>query len=88
MARPTFDKLRKKALRKPGAKAEYAALAPVFQMKRQTIALRHTAGLTQQRMAENLGTSKGNISQLESVNSEAPPSPLDPARGRRIHEVQ
>jgi hypothetical protein len=33
MARPTFNQFREKALRKPGAKAEYDALAPVVRMK-------------------------------------------------------
>jgi DNA-binding XRE family transcriptional regulator len=73
MARPTFDQFRKKALRKPGVKAEYDALAPVFEMKRQMIALRQAAGLTQEQMAEKLGTRKSNISRLESVNSEVSP---------------
>jgi DNA-binding XRE family transcriptional regulator len=73
MARPTFDQFRKKALRKPGVKAEYDALAPAFEMKRQMIALRQAAGLTQEQMAEKLGTRKSNISRLESVNSEVSP---------------
>jgi DNA-directed RNA polymerase specialized sigma24 family protein len=66
MARPTFDQFRKKALRKPGVKAEYDALAPVFEMKRQMIALRQAAGLTQEQMAEKLGTRKSNISGLRA----------------------
>lgn len=73
MTRPTFDQFRKKALRKPGVKAEYNALAPAFEMKRQMIALRQAAGLTQEQMAEKLGTRKSNISRLESVNSEVSP---------------
>jgi DNA-binding XRE family transcriptional regulator len=73
MARTTFEKFRKKALRKPGVKAEYDALAPSFEMKRQMIALRQAAGLTQEQMAERLGTRKSNISRLESVSSEVSP---------------
>lgn len=73
MARPTFEQFRKKALKKPGVKAEYDALAPAFEMKRQMIALRQAAGLTQEQMAEKLGTRKSNISRLESVNSEVSP---------------
>lgn len=33
--RPTVKKFRKKALEKPGVKAEYDALSPAFEMKRQ-----------------------------------------------------
>ncbi|HUP89492.1 MAG TPA: helix-turn-helix transcriptional regulator [Longimicrobiales bacterium] len=73
MARPTFAQFRKKALKKSGVKAEYGALAPVFEMKRRMIALRQAAGLTQEQMAEKLGTRKSNISRLESVNSDVSP---------------
>lgn len=73
MARKTFEQFRKKALKKPGVKAEYDALAPAFEMKRQMIALRQAAGLTQEQMADLLGTKKSNISRLESVSSEVSP---------------
>lgn len=73
MARPTFEQFRKKALKKRGVKAEYDALAPAFEMKRRMIALRQAAGLTQEQMAEKLGTRKSNISRLESVNSDVSP---------------
>jgi transcriptional regulator with XRE-family HTH domain len=42
-------------------------------MKRQMIALRKKAGLTQEQMADLLGTKKSNISRLESVSSEVSP---------------
>jgi transcriptional regulator with XRE-family HTH domain len=64
---------REKALQNPDVKAEYDALAAAFEMKRQMIALRKQAGLTQEKMAELLGTKKSNISRLESVNSENSP---------------
>jgi DNA-binding XRE family transcriptional regulator len=73
MARKTLAQFRRKALKKSGVKAEYDALAPVFEMKRQMIALRQEAGLTQEQMAELLGTKKSNISRLESVSSEVSP---------------
>ena len=73
MARPTFEQFRKKALKKPGVKAEYEALGPAFEMKRQMIALRKKAGLTQEQMADLLGTKKSNISRLESVSSDVSP---------------
>ena len=42
-------------------------------MKRQMIGLRKNAGLTQEQMAELLGTKKSNISRLESLNSSVSP---------------
>ena len=71
--RPTMKKFRAGALKNPAVKAEYDALAPAFEMKRQMITLRKKAGLTQAQMAELLGTKKGNISRLESVNSDISP---------------
>ena len=71
--RPTIEDFRKKALQHPEVEAEYDALAAAFEMKRQMIALRKKAGLTQEQMAELLGTKKSNISRLESVNSQNSP---------------
>lgn len=71
--RPTMETFRKKALRKPGVRDEYEALSAAFEMKRQMIALRKKAGLTQEEMAALLGTKKSNISRLESVSSDVSP---------------
>ncbi len=72
--RPTIGKFKTRALKNPEIRAEYDALSSAFQMKRQMIAMRHKAGLTQEQMAELLGTKKSNISRLESVSSENSPS--------------
>ena len=71
--RPTLDKVRAKALKDPKVKAEYDALSTAFEMKREMIALRKRAGLTQEQMAEKLGTKRSNISRLESLNSSVSP---------------
>ena len=71
--RPTFEEFRKKALRRPDVRAEYEALGPAFEMKRRMIAMRKKAGLTQEQMAELLGTKKSNISRLESLSSGVSP---------------
>lgn len=71
--RSTFEQFRQKALKKPGVRAEYEALAPIYDMKRRMIAMRRAAGVTQEQMAELLGTKKSNISRLESVSSAASP---------------
>jgi DNA-binding XRE family transcriptional regulator len=73
MAGPTFRQFRRKTLKQPGVKAEYEALGPAFEMKRQMIAMRKKAGLTQQQIADLLGTKKSNISRLESVSSDVSP---------------
>ncbi len=69
-----MSKFKEKALKNPDVRTEYDALSSAFQMKRQMIALRHKAGLTQEQMAELLGTKKSNISRLESISSENSPS--------------
>ncbi len=71
--RPSFEELRQKALQRPEVKEEYEALGPVFEMKRKMIAMRKKAGLTQEQMAERLGTKKSNISRLESIGSDVSP---------------
>ncbi len=72
--RPTLKSMRDKALQNPDVKAEYEALSSAFEMKRQMIALRKAAGLTQAEMAEKLGTKRSNISRLESLNASNSPS--------------
>jgi DNA-binding XRE family transcriptional regulator len=71
--RPDIESFRKKALQNADVKAEYDALSSAFEMKRQMIALRKQAGLTQAQMADMLGTKKSNISRLESINSDTSP---------------
>ena len=71
--RPAFKDFREKALKNSEVKAEYDSLAAAFHVKRQMIALRKRAGLTQEQMADLLGTKKSNISRLESINSNISP---------------
>ena len=71
--RPTLESMRATTVQDADVKAEYDALAPAIEMKRQMIALRKAAGLTQAEMAEKLGTKRSNISRLESLNSEVSP---------------
>ena len=71
--RPTFQDFKAKALADHNTAEEYAALSTVFDMKRQMIAMRKEAGVTQENMAELLGTAKSNISQLESLSARNSP---------------
>ena len=67
--RPTLEQFRNTALSDPKVREDYDALSAAFEMKRRMIAMRKQAGLTQEQMAEKLGTKKSNISRLESLGS-------------------
>ncbi|KHE91250.1 MAG: hypothetical protein SCABRO_02930 [Candidatus Scalindua brodae] len=58
MTRPTFSDFKKKALKKPGVKREYDSLAATYRLRKQLIAIRTKAGLTQEELAEILHTKK------------------------------
>ena len=73
MTRPTFSSFKKKALKNPEVKAEYEELELAYELRKQLIALRKKAGLTQEELADLLRTQKSNISRLENVNSTASP---------------
>lgn len=73
MARPTLKSFKKAAMKRRGVAEEYRALSPAYEIRRKLVALRQEAGLTQEQVAERLNTSKGNISRLESVNSNISP---------------
>ncbi len=67
--RPTFKKFKGKALQNPEVKVEYDALVPLFSIKKQFISARLAKGITQDQIARKIGTSKSNISRLESPNN-------------------
>ncbi len=69
MKRPTFKDFKKDALKDAEVKAEYDALAPLFDIKKQLINARLNTGLTQEEIARKIGTSKSSISRLESLNN-------------------
>jgi len=73
-SKPTFKSFKQKALKKKEVKEEYEALAPLFEIKKQLIAARLKKGLTQEQIAKKLGTSKSNISRLESLNNNYMPN--------------
>ena len=74
MKRPTFKDFKKKALADTEVKAEYDALAPLFDIKKQLINARLNTGLTQDEIAHKIGTSKSSISRLESLNNSFMPN--------------
>jgi len=73
MKRPTFEEFKKKALADPEVRKEYEALIPIYELKKKLIAIRMAAGLTQEKMAERMGTKKSNISRLESPTATGSP---------------
>ncbi len=72
--RPTFADFKKKALENEEVREEYNALKPLFAIKKQLVAARVAKGLTQDEIAKKMGTSKSNISRLESLNNNYMPN--------------
>lgn len=62
----SFESFKKEALSNPGVKAEYDALKPVFELRRKLIRMRMEKGMTQEQLAERMGTRRSNISRLEA----------------------
>jgi len=67
--RPSFADFKKKALQNREVRKEYEELKPLFAIKKQLIAARIAKGMTQDEIAKKIGTSKSNISRLESLNN-------------------
>ena len=72
--RPTFADFKKKALQNEEVSKEYDALKPLFAIKKELIAARLSKGITQDEIAKKIGTSKSNISRLESLNNSYMPN--------------
>ncbi len=67
--RPAFADFKSKALANEEVRNEYNALKPLFAIKKKLVAARVAKGLTQDDIAKKIGTSKSNISRLESLNN-------------------
>lgn len=67
--RPSFEAFKEEALKDPELRAEYEALKPIFELKKQMIKARLEAKLSQEDVANMLHTKKSNISRLESLNA-------------------
>ncbi|MBL3824783.1 MULTISPECIES: helix-turn-helix domain-containing protein [unclassified Marinobacter] len=61
----SFNDFKKKALENPEVRREYDALQDEFNLIDQLVTMRTSAGLTQEEVANKLGTNKSNISRLE-----------------------
>jgi ribosome-binding protein aMBF1 (putative translation factor) len=63
---PVEDAIARRARRDPEYRAELERIWPYEQIARQVIRLRMDQGLSQQALAERVGTTKSAISRLES----------------------
>ncbi len=73
MSRTTLKQFKEKAFQNPKVEEEYDLLKPEYAIKKKLIAMRKEAGLTQEKLAELMGTKKSNISRLESFKSSISP---------------
>ena len=73
MSRRKLKQFREKALENGEVKEEYNLLKPEYAIKKKLIAMRKEAGLTQEQLAELMGTKKSNISRLESFKNNISP---------------
>jgi len=62
----------KKALKRKGFKEAYEGLAEEYALAREMLAARYRSGLTQEAVAELMGTTKSAVSRLESGGKHAP----------------
>ena len=61
----SIQRLKDKALANQAVKAEYDLLEPEFALIDTLVTMRNKAGMTQEQVAQKLGTQKSNISRLE-----------------------
>lgn len=64
-----WEDLEKELLADPAVKKEYDKLAPRYAIISEVISARIKRGMTQQQIAEKMGTKQSAIARLESGNS-------------------
>ena len=64
-----LQSLKERALQNPGVKKQYDALSVEFNLINNLLKMRTAANLTQQDLAEILGTKKSNICRIEKGNT-------------------
>lgn len=64
--RPTLEEFKNKVLKDPKDKALYDSLESEYKLLEQMIEARIAAGLSQDDVAQRMGTNKSNISRLEN----------------------
>jgi DNA-binding XRE family transcriptional regulator len=66
------DEFLERAMKRKGFAAAYADRAEEYQLVRELMAARAKAGLTQEQVAESMGTTKSAVSRLEAVGKHSP----------------
>jgi len=66
------DAFLERAMKRKGFSAAYAQGAEEYQLARELMAARARAGLTQEQVAESMGTTKSAVSRLEAVGKHSP----------------
>jgi DNA-binding XRE family transcriptional regulator len=66
------DEFFARAMRRKGFAAAYAESADEYDLVRELLAARARAGLTQEQVAECMGTTKSAVSRLEGVGKHSP----------------
>lgn len=66
------DEFLARAMRRKGFAAAYAESAGEYELVRELLAARARAGLTQEQVAETMGTTKSAVSRLEAVAGHSP----------------
>lgn len=61
-----------RAMKRKGFAASYAENADEYELVRELLAARATAGLTQEQVAECMGTTKSAVSRLEGAGKHSP----------------
>lgn len=68
----TFEQFRQEQLRDEELRREYESMEPEFSLAREVLKLRKAKHLTQQQLAEQMGTSQPAIARIESGNYRNP----------------
>jgi DNA-binding XRE family transcriptional regulator len=66
------DKFLARAMKRKGFADAYGESAKDYELVRELLAARAKAGLTQEQVAESMGTTKSAVSRLEAVGKHSP----------------
>jgi DNA-binding XRE family transcriptional regulator len=66
------DEFFARAMKRKGFAAAYAESADEYELVRELLAARAKAGLTQEQVAESMGTTKSVVSRLEAAGKHSP----------------
>ncbi|MBB3612571.1 ribosome-binding protein aMBF1 (putative translation factor) [Rhizobium sp. BK602] len=64
----SLAKLKERLLANPDVRSEYDRLGPVYALVGAMVEARHEAGLTQEQIAERMGTTQSVVARLENAH--------------------